>query len=113
MQSDGELAGIMVRCRERSALQVAFVVVTPFHPRSHPKVAVSSNGSAIRFQADVIPPGSLIALPNEAEVLAKGAWQSAKELTVDIDGEAGKIHGVISLENLSGAIAQLQANCPQ
>jgi len=112
MQSDAEFAGIMIRCRAKSALQIAFVVITPFHPRSHPKITVGINRSDMRFQAEVIPPGSLVALPNEAEVLAKGAWQSAKELTVDIEGEGAKIHGVVSLENLSGAIAQLQASCP-
>lgn len=112
MRSDAEFAGIMIRCRAKSALQIAFVVITPFHPRSHPKITVGINHSNMQFQAEVIPPGSLVALPNEAEVLAKGAWQSAKELTVDIEGEGAKIHGVVSLENLSGAIAQLQASCP-
>jgi hypothetical protein len=113
MRSDAEFAGIMIRCRAISALQVAFVVITPFHPRSHPKITVGINHSNMQFQAEVIAPGSLVALPNEAEVLAKGAWQSAKELTVDIEGEGAKIHGTVSLENLAGAVAQLQASCPQ
>lgn len=112
MRSDAEFAGIMIRCRAKSALQIAFVVITPFHPRSHPKITVGINHSNMQFQAEVIAPGSLVALPNEAEVLAKGAWRSAKELTVDIEGEGAKIHGIVSLENLSGAIAQLQASCP-
>ena len=112
MRSDAEFAGIMIRCRAKSALQIAFVVITPFHPRSHPKITVGINHSNMQFQAEVIAPGSLVSLPNEAEVLAKGAWQSAKELTVDIEGEGAKIHGVVSLENLAGAIAQLQASCP-
>lgn len=113
LRSDPNFAGLAIRCRARSGLQVAFVVITPFHPRTHPKVAVSVNRTPIQFQADVIPPGSMIALPQEAEVLAKGPWQSAKELSVDIEGDEVKIHGVVSLEGLSGAIAQLQASCPQ
>jgi hypothetical protein len=112
MRSDAEFAGIMIRCRAKSALQIAFVVITPFHPRSHPKITVGINHSNMQFQAEVIAPGSLVALPNEAEVLAKGAWQSAKELTVDIESEGAKIHGTVSLKNLSGAIARLQASCP-
>lgn len=113
MRSDAEFAGIMIRCRAKSGLQIAFAVITPFHPRSHPKITVGIDHSNMQFQAEVIAPGSLIALPNEAEVLAKGAWQSAKELTVDIEGEGATIHGAVSLENLSGAVAQLQASCPQ
>lgn len=113
MRSDVEFAGIMIRCRAKSALQIAFVVITPFRPRSHPKITVGINRSNMYFQAEVIPPGSLVTLPNEAEVLAKGAWLSAKELTVDIESDGEKIHGTVSLENLSGAIAQLQASCPQ
>ncbi|MDO8878757.1 MAG: hypothetical protein Q8M24_11170 [Pseudolabrys sp.] len=112
MQSDAEFAGIMIRCRPKSGLQIAFAVITPFHPRSKPKITVGFNRSDMQFQADVIPPGSLIALPNEAEVLAKGIWQSAKELTVDIESEGAKIHGAVSLANLSAAVSQLQANCP-
>jgi hypothetical protein len=113
MQSDAEFAGIMIRCRPKSGLQIAFAVIAPFHPRSRPKITVAINRTSMQFEAEVIPPGSLVALPNEAEVLAKGAWQSAKELSVDIEGDSAKIHGVVSLENLSGAVAQLQASCPQ
>ncbi len=112
MQSDAEFAGIMIRCRPKSSLQIAFAVITPFHPRSHPKVTLGVNRADMPFQGEVLPPGSLIALPQEAEVLAKGAWQSAKTLTVDIEGEGSKIHGVVSLENLSAAMGQLQASCP-
>ena len=112
LRSDPEFAGMAIRCRPKSGLQIAFVLITPFPPRSHPKVTVAVNQTNVHFQAEVIPPGSMIALPNEAEVLAKGAWQSAKELTVDIEGDGAKIHGIVSLENLSGAIAQLQASCP-
>jgi hypothetical protein len=103
---------MMVRCRPKSGLQVAFALITPFRPRSTPKITIGFNRTDIPFQAEVIPPGSLVVLPNEAEVLVKGAWQSAKELTVNIEGEGTRIHGVVSLANLSGAVAQLEANCP-
>jgi hypothetical protein len=112
-QSDAEFAGVMIRCRPKSGLQIAFVLITPFHPRSKPKITVGFNRTDMQFQAEVVPPGSLVALPNEAEVLARGVWQSAKELSVDIEGEGTKIHGVVSLANLSAAVSQLQANCPQ
>jgi hypothetical protein len=59
MRSDAEFAGIMIRCRAKSAVQIAFVVITPFHPRSHPKITVGINHSKMQFQAEVIAPGSL------------------------------------------------------
>jgi hypothetical protein len=112
VQSDPEFAGLAIRCQAKARLQIAFVVITPFHPRSHPDVTVTANRAAMNFKAEVIPPGSMIALPDEAEVLAKGVWQSAKNLSVDIEGEGAKIHGAVSLGNLAGALAQLQASCP-
>lgn len=112
LRSDPEFAGLVIRCRPKSALQIAFVLITPFPPRTHPKITVAVNHASVHFQGEVIPPGSMLALPNEAEVLAKGPWRSAKELNVDIEGDGAKIHGIVSLENLSGAIAYLQANCP-
>lgn len=112
LQSDPEFAGMLIRCRSKSALQIAFVLITPFRPRTHPKIAVAVNHTSAHFQGEVIPPGSMVALPNEAEVLARGPWQSAGQLTVDIEGDGAKIHGIVSLENLSRAIGFLQANCP-
>lgn len=112
LRSDPNFAGLAIRCRTKSELQVAFVVITPFHPRTHPKVTVTANRAPIHFEADVIPPGSMIALPHEAEVLAKGPWQSAQELTIDIEGDETRTRGVVSLEGLSAAIVQLQASCP-
>ncbi|MBI1203484.1 MAG: hypothetical protein GC182_13335 [Rhodopseudomonas sp.] len=110
--SDPEFAGLLIRCRSNARLQIGFITITPFHPRSHPKVAVTAGSATTRFQGDVLPPGSLIALPNEAEALARGPWLSAAQLTVDIDGDNVKIHGVTSLEGLPAAISQLQASCP-
>ncbi len=113
LRSDPDFAGLVIGCRPNSALQIAFVLITPFPPRTHPNISLAVNHATVHFQADVIPPGSMVALPNEAEVLAKGPWQSAKELTVDIQGEGIKIHGIVSLEKLTGAMTYLQANCPQ
>jgi hypothetical protein len=112
LESDPDFAGLMIRCRERSALQIAFVIVRPFALRSHPKIFVTAGSTNVNFEASVIPPGSLLSLPNEAEVLARGPWQSAKELRVKIESGPDKIDGLVSLENLAGAISSLQASCP-
>jgi hypothetical protein len=112
LDSDPEFAGLVIRCRPKLPLQIAFVLITPFPPRAHPKITVSTDHTSVHFKSDVIPPGSTLALPNEAEVLAKGPWRSTKKLTVDIEGDGAKMHGIVSLENLSAAMAHLQANCP-
>lgn len=112
LKSDLDFAGLMIRCREKSALQIAFVVIRPFPPRAHPKISISAGQMNVHFETSVVPPGSLLSLPNEAEVLARGPWQSASQLIVEIDSDGDKIHGIVSLENFAGAIAFLQANCP-
>jgi hypothetical protein len=111
LQSDPDFAGMMIRCQPRAALQIAFILITPFPPRSRPQVTVSVNHNGVRFQGEPIPPGSMIALPREAEVLAKGPWRSGSELAVDIENGANPIHGIIPLDNLADAISYLQANC--
>jgi hypothetical protein len=113
LQSDPDFAGMMIRCQPKAALQIAFVLITPLPPRSRPQVTVSINHSGARFQGEPIPPGSMIALPREAEVLAKGPWQSAIELAVDIENDANVIHGAIPLDNLAAAISYLQSNCSE
>jgi len=111
LQSDPEFAGLTIRCRPKGPLQIAFVVITPFRPRTHPAISVSLARSSTRFKGDVIPPGSMVALPDEAAVLLSGPWQSASQLTVEIDGQGTKIHGIVSLAGLSNAISLLQSNC--
>ena len=112
LKSDPDFAGMMIRCREKSGLQIAFVVIRPFPPRSHPQISISAGQMKVHFETSIIPPGSLLSLPNEAEVLARGAWQSANQLNVEIASDGDKIHGIVSLENLARAIVFLQANCP-
>jgi hypothetical protein len=111
LKSDPDFAGLTIRCGEQAGFQIAFVVIRPFPPRSRPEITVSDGRSNARFEALVLPSGSMLSLPAEAEVLARGSWQATKELTVDIEGDGAKIHGIVSLTNLSGAISLLQANC--
>jgi hypothetical protein len=66
----------------------------------------------VDFEALVIPPGSLLSLPDEAEALAKGPWQSVNQLNVEIKSDNDKLRGIVSLDNLAQAIVFLQANCP-
>jgi hypothetical protein len=111
-RSDLDLAGLMLRCGD-TAIEVVLVVIQPFPPRAHPKITVSAGPTTTQFTGNVVPPGPLVALPLEAAALARGAWQSAKELRVLIEDDGGTVRGVIPLAGLGPALALLQANCQQ
>ena len=72
---------------------------------------MSGNHDQVRFKGEAIAPGTMVVLPGEAEVLAKGPWQSAATLAVDIEKGAAAIHGAVQLNDLKDAIGYLQSNC--
>jgi hypothetical protein len=111
LRSDPDFAGLMIRCRENSSLQIGLVVVRPFPPKAHPQVSIVSGATKIQLQASVLPTGVVLTLPNEAEVLAKGPWQSLSEVSFGIAGNAVTINGIVLLDNLRAAIALLESNC--
>jgi hypothetical protein len=108
-KSDLDLAGLTLRCGERS-IETLVVLVRPFPPRARPKVTVAAGGKSAAFTATVAPPGAALLLPPEATSLAAGPWQSFAELAVEVDDES-PIRGVISLESLGPAFRALMANC--
>ena len=113
LRSDPDFAGLMIRCREKSSLQIALAVIRPFPPRAHPQVSIISDHTNVRLQASVLPAGTVLSLPNEAEVLAKGPWQSLSQVSFAIEGDGVTIHGIVPLEKLRAALAFLQSNCPE
>jgi hypothetical protein len=110
-KSDLDLAGLMLRCGQ-TGVEVLIVLVEPLPPRAHPKVSVSTGGTAIDFTATVVPPGAEVLLPQDASALADGPWQTAAELTVNVEDSSEQAKGVISLAGLSDALPNLLANCP-
>jgi hypothetical protein len=112
LKSDPDFAGMMIRCRPTAGLQIGFVVIPPFPPKSKPKLTISTGQTNLDFQTSVIAPGTIIVLPDEADALVQGPWQSAQSLRVRIQGNGADIHGTVPLNQLSQAVALLQANCP-
>jgi hypothetical protein len=113
LQSDPDFAGLMIRCREKPHLQIGLVVIRPFPPRAQPQVTITSDHSTTRLRATVLPGGIILTLPNEAEVLAQGPWQSLNQVSFAIEGDGITINGIVPLERLSAALAFLQSNCPE
>ena len=70
-RSDIGLAGLILRCSDAS-FEVLIVLLKPLQPRARPQVKLVMRGSTAAFTATVIPPGTALALPNEAAALLNG-----------------------------------------
>ena len=110
-RSDVGLAGLILRCSERS-FEVLIVLVEPAQPRARPQVKITTSGSSVAFAATVVSPGAALVLPEEATALFNGPWRSARELALEVKDGDKTIRGIIALEGLVPALALLMSNCP-
>jgi hypothetical protein len=111
-QSDPDLAGLMIRCKEGPGLEVLLALVRPFPPRAKRDVVITSLVTPSVLQAEASPVGTALVLPIEATALTTGPWRELKELAVTIKDPEAEIHGVIPLSGLAPAMAKLSASCP-
>ncbi len=111
-QSDPDLAGLMIRCKEGPGLEVLLALVRPFPPRSKRDVVITSLATPSTLHAEASLAGTALVLPIEARAFTTGPWQGLKELAVTIKDPEAEIHGVIPLGGLAPAMAKLSANCP-
>ena len=111
-RSDPDLAGLMIRCKEKPGLEVLLALVRPFPPRTKRDVVVGSGSTHSVLQAQASTTGTALILPIEATVFTTGPWRDAKELSVSIKDSETVISGVIRLDGLAPAMAKLSASCP-
>jgi hypothetical protein len=111
--SEQDVAGIMLRCAEGATTNVLIVLVGPLPLRTHPKVIVVAGAATTEFIASVVPPGTLVLLPEKASALVEKTWQAVPALAVSIKDNNRALRGVIPLENISNAMQTLQSNCPK
>ena len=111
--SEQDVAGIMLRCAEGATTNVLIVLVGPLPLRTHPKVIVMAGAASTEFIASVVPPGTLVLLPEKASALVERTWQAVPELAVSIKDNIRALRGVIPLEGISNAMQTLQSNCPK
>jgi hypothetical protein len=111
-RSDADLAGLMIRCKEKPGFEVLLALVRPVPPRTKRDVVVTlvSTQSVLRAEASVT--GTALILPIEATAFTTGPWRELKELTVSIKDPETEIGGVIPLGGLAAAMAKLSASCP-
>jgi hypothetical protein len=111
-QSDPDLAGLMIRCTEKSGLEVVLALVRPFPPLAKTDVVVNSGTTQSVLHAKASSIGTALILPVEATAFTIGPWRDLKELAVTIKHPETEIHGTIPLDGASPAIARLSASCP-
>jgi len=118
-RSSPDLAGLLIRCRqatdidipEAAAIDILIVLVRPLSPRARPKVKITAAGAERSFNATVVPPGSAILLPHEAQSLATGDWRGSTELAVDIEDIELTARGIVPIDGLGSALANLTTTC--
>jgi hypothetical protein len=64
----------------------------------------------LNFDADSVPPGSLLLLPPEAATLL-ATWDNVERLSITIGGGEKTIKGQIALAGLAGARQRLAVAC--
>jgi hypothetical protein len=112
-RSDPDLAGLMIRCKERPpGLEVLLALVRPFPPRTKRDVVVTAGTAQSILNAEASSTGTALVLPIEATAFTSGPWQELKEFVVTINDPEAKIHGAIPLGGLAPAMAKLSASCP-
>lgn len=111
-RSDPDLAGLMIRCREQTGLEVLLALVRPFPPRSKKDVIVMSGTTESTLKAETSDAGTALVLPVDATMFSTGPWRQWKELAIRIRDPGGDIRGVIPLDGAAQAIAVLSASCP-
>lgn len=111
--SEQDIAGLMLRCAEGATTNVLIVLAAPLPLRTHPKVIVVAGATTTEFIASIVPPGSLVLLPEKASALVENTWPSVPELTVSVTDNNRALRGVIPVEDLNDAMKELQSNCPK
>jgi hypothetical protein len=104
--SDIDFAGLNLRCVGQD-FEILVFLIRPLRPRARP--AISMNGQT--FQGSVVSPGTAILLSKDASVFAKEQWQSLPNLSVDIEGDDTKTHGLVSLKGFDTALQTLLVSC--
>jgi hypothetical protein len=111
-QSDPDLAGLMIRCRDTSGLEVVLALIRPLPPRSKRDVIVLSSAAQVQLHTEIAPPGTALVLPIDATAFTTGDWREMKQLSIRIIDPEGDIKGAIALDGVGPAIAKLTAACP-
>jgi hypothetical protein len=110
VKSDARLAGLSLQCG-RDGIEVVLILLEPVSRSTRPTVVLTTGEKRAEFEASVIQGGAALMLPADASKLAAGDWQSATELSVDIQSNPTEIRGAVPTGGLSTALRYLSQNC--
>jgi hypothetical protein len=101
----------MLRCAGQQ-IETVIIVIDPRAPRSRPHIKLSANGVSSSFEATVVPPFSVLLLPQEATQFLLSQWLSAPALDIEIENQdQARSHAVVLLAGLRAALDRLRNNC--
>jgi hypothetical protein len=109
--SDVGLAGLSLQCG-RGGIEVVLIVLEALPRTTRPAVVLTAGTKRTEFEASVVQGGQALLLSQDASSLAASEWQSATELSVEIDTKPAPIRGAIPIRGLAAALRNLSQNCP-
>ena len=104
--SDIDFAGLNLRCAD-PGFEVLIFLLSPLRPEERPVIAI--NGK--KFHGNVVSPGTAILLPEEASDIVRDQWRSFPNLSIEVEDDGTKTHGLISLEGFNIALQTLVGTC--
>jgi hypothetical protein len=104
--SDIDFAGLDLRCADQD-FDIRIFLISPLPLRARPAIAINSK----KFQGSVVLPGTAILLPREASALAQEQWRSLPSLSIEVEDNGTKTHGLVSLEGFNTALQTLMGTC--
>jgi hypothetical protein len=104
--SDIDFAGLDLRCADQD-FDILIFLINPLPLRARPAIAINSK----KFQGSVVLPGTAILLPRETSALAQEQWRSLPSLSIEVEDDGTKTHGLVSLEGFNTALQTLMGTC--
>jgi hypothetical protein len=104
--SDIDFAGLDLRCADQD-FDILIFLISPLPLQARPAIAINSK----KFQGSVVSPGTAILLPRTASALAQEQWRSLPSLSIEVEDDGTKTHGLISLEGFNTALQTLMGTC--
>jgi hypothetical protein len=111
-ESDPDLAGLMIRCREKPGFEVALALVRPFPPRSKRDVVIDAGTTQTVLHAETSPSGTALVLPIDATAFTTGPFRELGRLAIKIRDPESDVRGVIPVDGIGAAVAKLSTSCP-
>lgn len=104
--SDIDFAGLDLRCADQD-FDILIFLISPLPPQAQPAITINSTN----FQGSVVLPGTAILLPRTVSALAQEQWHSLPSLSIEVDNDGTKTHGLVSLDGFNTALQTLMGTC--